>query len=181
MTDAKYSVTLKAGTGFDSPWIVFYGETAQEIIGHVKDFAAGGGFGIVRGAAAEFQGTDFPQASGEALLQAAFPGAVGVPVSGPPEPPSDGYGDYPVQTGGAQQIPVPPTASGYQPQPRYVQPGQAYQQGQPQADLNPPCQTCGGPTKFKSGTGNKGPWSAYFCINTERAPRDAQHKPAWNK
>jgi hypothetical protein len=36
-------------------------------------------------------------------------------------------------------------------------------QGQVVKQSTPPCQTCGGSTTFRSGTGKNGKWSAYFC------------------
>lgn len=31
MTDAKISVTLRGGQGYEEPWIVIYGDTAEEV------------------------------------------------------------------------------------------------------------------------------------------------------
>jgi hypothetical protein len=146
------SVTLKQGTGYDAPWVVFYGDSASEVLANMRDFASKGGFDAVRGAAGEFQGRS---PSAVEVIQEAFPGAV--VVDGPGYEPGPSQGDYGPPSGGYQQ--------------------QGYQQ---QGNLNPQCTTCGGATEFKSGVGAKGPWSAYFCLATSRAPKEQKHKPIWS-
>jgi hypothetical protein len=41
----------------------------------------------------------------------------------------------------------------------------------------PPCPDCGGPTRFKSGTGSRGPWTGYFCVNK---PPGSKGHVIWN-
>lgn len=40
----------------------------------------------------------------------------------------------------------------------------------PVEQSTPPCETCGGPTKFKNGTSPKtGAWAGYFCLTGEKS------------
>lgn len=57
MTDAKLTATLKAGTTFDAPWIVVYGDTAGEINARLDELAQLGTATRVANAAKELQAT----------------------------------------------------------------------------------------------------------------------------
>lgn len=48
-----------------------------------------------------------------------------------------------------------------------------------EGDSNPLCPNCGGPTEYKTGTGARGPWAAYFCLKTKNAPQGKKHTPVW--
>lgn len=52
--------------------------------------------------------------------------------------------------------------------------------GAPAVARGPVCNDCGGPMEHKTGTGKKGPWSGWFCVNTSNAPRAQQHSPIWD-
>ena len=140
---AKVTITLKAGTGFDSPWIVIHGDTAQEAGAILSEIRSAGVFQGVRAAAQEFA-TATPSAIPPQLAAAGIPPAIAAAF---PE---------------AQVLVPPPSQPACQ---------QASQQPQQQAG-GPPCTTCGGPTTFKNGHGKKGPWSGQFCnANRDHAPQ----------
>jgi len=45
---------------------------------------------------------------------------------------------------------------------------------------SPMCETCGGPTEYKTGKKQNGQaWAGYFCKATAKAEKDLQHKPKW--
>lgn len=71
----EVSVTLKGGPGYDAPWIVFKGDTVDDVSKQVKA-ARGGVFAGVKAAAAEFQSAT-PATAAEAVrnIQAAMPGS----------------------------------------------------------------------------------------------------------
>ena len=52
----------------------------------------------------------------------------------------------------------------------------------PQGSLSPVCPDCKGPTTEKGGTGKRGPWRAYFCVNgTGHTVIDAETGKPWPK
>lgn len=172
LTDFRIQGTIKTGPEYDASWLTFGADDPDEFVTLLIATARKGALEALKGCAMEFQGKQAQ--SPVDIVQDAFPGSQVV------QDDSYGYEPGPSQgDSGPATIAQPRTASGYQPQARSVNQGQAYTQGSPQGDLNPPCTTCGGPTRFKSGNGQKGPWSGYFCINTERAPKGQGHKPIW--
>lgn len=98
MSEAGISLTFKAHTGYDSPWVVIHGETVEDAGQKLAQVRAQGIFGHVRAASAEFAAapvTTTEQAV--ANIQQAVPGSQVV----------------------QQQAPAP-----VQPQPQYQQPVQ---------------------------------------------------------
>jgi hypothetical protein len=167
----KVVFTLKGGPGYEAPWIVIHGESATDALNTLMDLIDQMGFAAVKGAAAEFQAASGVRLSVSQIVADAFPGSEHVYDEAAPAQ----------RTTGPASVPVGPTVAGYQPMPYQVNPGQPYQQSAPpQGDLNPLCTTCQGPTVFKSGTGQKGPWSGYFCAATQNGPKELRHKPSWN-
>jgi hypothetical protein len=157
-TSKSISVTLKAGGGYDMPWIVLYADTPDEMNNLIKGVNDAGLPLTVRLAAQGFQtavqGT--PEQAVQAVLGGSpAPAMHGAPVTpGPGATPGTGVGNYP---------PAPPMGD------QELPPG-----------LNPACPTCGGPTKLLVDQKHNPPqWRGYFCQN---APRGGpKHDVTWVK
>lgn len=186
---SEISVTLKAHGGHDSPWIVVKGANTAEVSAHLKDLREAGAFSAVKVIADEFVNAAVEgQAVG--VIQQAFPGASVMPQAAqPPAQQAQQWQQAPpsqMQQGGFAGPPVPPGPPAYQPTPssqqqqqyappppqgQYAPPPQQPQYQptpQPQQGATPPCETCGAPTKHKTGTSSRGPWAALFCSSGNR-------------
>lgn len=176
----KLSATLKAGPGYEAPWIVLYAETAAEMVEQIKAVTDVGLDIAVRVAAQRFQAvvSGSPEAAGAAILGATpapdTAGAVataqglsepgnGMVTPGPGAQPGTGVGNYPSSSSSAPPAP-----------PQWQQQNQ-----QLPAALAPSCPTCGGPTIFKVDQKSSPPaWKGWFCQN---APRGTKHDVTWVK
>jgi len=87
---AEISVTVKAGPGYDAPWVVFKG-TVDEVGKSLAEFRNKGLFGIVKAASAEFgEAPVTTTAQAVANLNAAGMGAQELPASVLPSCPECG-------------------------------------------------------------------------------------------
>lgn len=166
-TNSKIGVTLKAGPGYDAPWVVIRGDSAEDVLTTIKDVNDAGLLLAVRIASQAFQAqvSGSPEQAAAAVLGAtpvpdtASPAGTGQPVSpAPGAPAGTGVGNYPA--------PAPPSNQ--------------FQNQQLPAALAPACPTCGGPTKMLTdGKNNPPQWKGWFCQN---APRGGpKHQVTWIK
>lgn len=86
------SLTFKAGTGFDAPWVVIHGDNVDDAGRMLEEVRAKGVFNAVRLAAQEFQTGAVSEAQAIQTVQNAFPGAQVVTQPAPPTtPPGQPY------------------------------------------------------------------------------------------
>lgn len=71
----RISITFKHGSAFDEPWVVFKGDTVDEVSGLIQEFRDQNGFAQVAGIAAEFKGAKSIQDAAVAAVQQSMPGA----------------------------------------------------------------------------------------------------------
>jgi len=78
----EVSVTLKADADYSAPWVVFKGETVDEVGEALADFRQRGLFGSVKAAAEEFKAAPVKDAAQAVkVLQDAGTGAQELPLS----------------------------------------------------------------------------------------------------
>ena len=154
---AALTVTMKAGTGYDAPWVVVRADNANQL--HERLDAVRPGFPVISEVATELAAI-FATAKGL--------GATGVETPAPTPPPN--------------VIPVAPPQQAWAATP----PAQAQQSWvvPPQAtSTTAPAPVAGGKTcihgamSFKSGTKNGKPWSGFFCPTPKGT--QGQCDPVW--
>lgn len=168
MSEPGISVTLKAHGGHDSPWIVVHGANTAEVSAHLHQLREAGAFTAIKMIANEFTNAAV-EGQAVATVQQAFPGAQ--VISQPPPQAAPAQYQPPAQQAPPAYAPpayAPPQAA---PQQQYAPPPQQPQYAPTppvQQGATPPCEKCGAPTVFKSGTSGRGPWSAHFCSSGNR-------------
>jgi len=152
---AALTVTMKAGTGYDAPWVVVRADNANQL--HERLDAVRPGFPVISEVATELAAI-FATAKGL--------GATEIPTDTPPP------NIIPVATPQQAWAATPPA----QAQQSWVAPPQA---AAPAAQA--PVQggkTCiHGAMSFKSGTKNGKPWSGFFCPTPKGT--QGQCDPVW--
>jgi hypothetical protein len=101
---AKISVTIKAGSNSGDPWIVFHGDTVDEVGYMIQEVMAKNVTERVRQASHMFATGQTPDGMAVAAIQNAFPGAQVVSA-----PPADVWAGTDATAQPAQQL--PPAAS----------------------------------------------------------------------
>lgn len=175
MSDHKFNVTLKAGNGYDAPWLTIGSDDPNE----------------VHAALAQFAGLD-PNITTAALITGAAQ-AIQAPwtakdkLGATPLSPQQQAAVQHYQAAAAAPAQVGP-ATQYitgQAQPAQQQPASnvvqfPQQQPQPQQAATPPAPSCRhGQMTFRSGNKNGKPWTAYFCPTPKGTPD--QCEPVWNR
>ena len=155
---AALTVTMKAGTGYDAPWVVVRADNANQL--HERLDAVRPGFPVISEVATELAAI-FATAKGLGATEvpqigAAIPSPVVAPVATPQQ----------------AWAATPPA----QAQQSWVAPPQA-------AAPAAPAPVAGGKTcihgamSFKSGTKNGKPWSGFFCPTPKGT--QGQWEPVW--
>lgn len=165
MADGKISVTLKEGTGFDSPWIVVSGDTVGEVRDQLNAVEASGIIVDVGRVASQFKGVAAlggtlgarPVAAPNAAPDGAQPGAQ-QPATATAQPTAQSNPGWGAQ--GQQQGTQQPTG-GNVPQggPRIVVDNF---KNEWEYDVAGAPDTPRGPAIVKRGTGGKGPWRKWY-------------------
>ncbi len=130
----EVSVTFKAHGGFDAPWVVVKGASVPETSAMIEELRQLGAFSAIKQIAEEFKAAPTSDEA-EAAVKAAFPNARGFPTPGL-----------------AASSASPATSQAAAPATQT-----------PPSQSVPPCETCGAPAKFKSGTSSKGAYQGYAC------------------
>lgn len=142
MSDFALSATLKGGTGYDSPWVVVYANTPDELKTRLEGVASSGVLQATVDAANLLKGTN----NAAPLTQPA-------PQAAPQQP--------------AQQ----PQSPWGQPQQAPQQNAGGPQNGQPHPE-GKQCQQCGTVLKYKSGTSKAGNAYRMWACPNGRARND---------
>lgn len=139
MSEHALSVTLKAGTGFDSPWVVVYGDTPADVESKLSDID-----GVLKAAVTA-------GATLRSLHTLETGGVPATPIAQESAPQA-----APAQQAGGWSTSAPaaaPAWSGAQQQPAAT--------GHPEAKG---CESCGQVLQFKSGTSKAGkPYKLWAC------------------
>lgn len=157
--DAPFVATIKGGKGYEVPWLVVRGNTAEELADNVSALAEANLYDLVASAASLFQGavtvTSTPAGSGEPaqVAQAATP----APARQDSAPAQQGssYARRKASAG----------TGGRGGQSERLKPGVVPE----------PCQH--GARTYREGNGARGFWSAYFCPSPKGTP--GQCEPMW--
>ena len=153
---AAYTVTMKAGTGYDAPWVVVRADNALEL--HARLDAVRPGFPVISEVAAE--------------LAAIYTAAKDLGATEVPNPPVAAPAT--VITAAPQQAWAAPAPA--QAQQSWVVPPQT-------PSTTAPAPVAGGKTcihgamSFKSGAKNGKPWSGFFCPTPKGT--QGQCDPVW--
>lgn len=163
-SEAPLSVNFKPAPGFEAPQLTIRASTPNELVARVNGTIEAGVFASIGNAASEFKAAynvtnilgAAPVAAPEAPVAPAYvaaPQAPAAPVA-PAAPAAGGWGAQP--TGWGAGAPAAPQAPAYGAAPAAPAAPAAGGAGAPFIPaLN-------APATFRSGTGKRGPWSAYF-------------------
>lgn len=149
MTEHSLSVTLKGGTGFDSPWIVVYGDSPSEVEGKLREIG-----GVVTATIEAANALKAANNAAPLLSQGQEAQAAPAPVQQQTTPAGWGQSAEPVPTWAAQSA-----------QPQAPQQSFGPQNGSPHPE-GKQCQQCGQVVQYKAFTSKAGkPMKLWTCPN----------------